>query len=132
MEAVLLVRSQPEADCSLLFTALFSQASGNQLVSNYLTQILKDTGLKTEYEITLVNGMVTLWQYIVSLAVTLMIDRFKRRFFFVTGSAGVLVTFVVWTIASQRYIELGDLAAGRLVLACIFISKHSTPSLGPT
>ena len=103
------------------FTALFSQASGNQLVSNYLTQILKDTGLKTEYEITLVNGMVTLWQYIVSLAVTVMVDRFSRRFFFVTGSAGVLVTFVVWTIASQQYIERDSIVGGRLVLACIFI-----------
>lgn len=102
-------------------TAVFSQSSGNLLVSNYLTQILKDTGLKTEFEITLVNGMVTLWQYIVAITVTLIIDRFKRRFFFLTGSGGVLVTFIVWTIAAQRYLETGSLAAGRLVLACIFV-----------
>ncbi|KAL1854954.1 hypothetical protein VTK73DRAFT_8635 [Phialemonium thermophilum] len=102
-------------------TAVFSQSSGNLLVSNYLTQILKDTGIEKQSEITLVNAMVTLWQYIVALAVTLLIDRFKRRFFFVTGSAGTLVTFVVWTVASQQYIERGSLAAGRLVLACIFV-----------
>lgn len=102
-------------------TAVFSQSSGNLLVSNYLTQILKDTGLKTEYEITLVNGMVTLWQYIVAIFVTLIIDRFRRRFFFLTGSGGVLVTFIVWTIAAQQYLEKGSLAAGRLVIACIFI-----------
>ncbi|KAH8691989.1 putative MFS hexose transporter [Talaromyces proteolyticus] len=101
-------------------TAVFSQSSGNLLVSNYLTQILKDTGLKTEYEITLVNGMVTLWQYIVAIAVTIMIDRFRRRFFFLTGSGGVVITFVVWTIAAQRYLEHNSLTAGRLVLACIF------------
>jgi sugar porter (SP) family MFS transporter len=102
-------------------TAVFSQSSGNLLVSNYLTQILKDTGLKTEYEITLVNGMITLWQYIVAIAVTLMIDRFRRRTFFLTGSGGVLVVFVVWTIAAERYLEHNSLGAGRLVLACIFI-----------
>lgn len=101
-------------------TALFSQSSGNLLVSNYLTQILKQTGLKTEYDITLVNGMVTLWQYIVSLFVTLIINRFRRRFFFLTGSGGVVVTFIVWTIAAQRYIEYGNLTAGHVVLACIF------------
>ncbi|KAK9311389.1 general substrate transporter [Lipomyces starkeyi] len=107
---------------SLCFaTAVFSQTSGSALVSNYLPQILKDTGLTTEFEITLVNGMVTLWQYIVAIAVTLLIDRFKRRFFFVTGSAGVVVTFIVWTIASQQYIERNSLPAGRVVLACIFI-----------
>ncbi|KAA8641780.1 putative MFS hexose transporter [Aspergillus tanneri] len=102
-------------------TAVFSQSSGNLLVSNYLTQILKDTGLKTQLEITLVNGMVTLWQYIVALMVTSLIGRFKRRFFFVTRSAGVLVTFIAWTIASQQYIKHGSLRAGRVLLACIFI-----------
>jgi sugar porter (SP) family MFS transporter len=102
-------------------TAVFSQASGNLLVSNYLTQILKDTGLSTQFEITLVNGMVTLWQYIVSLAVAILIDHFKRRTFFVIGSGGVVVVFVVWTIASQQYIEHNSLPAGRLVLVCIFL-----------
>lgn len=101
--------------------AVFSQSSGNFLVSNYLTQILQDTGVQADKDITLVNGMVTIWQYIVSISVTLMIDRFKRRTFFLTGSGGVLVTFVVWTIAAERYLEQGSMGAGRLVLACIFI-----------
>ncbi|GJN71813.1 hypothetical protein PLIIFM63780_005850 [Purpureocillium lilacinum] len=102
-------------------TALFSQSSGNLLVSNYLTQILKDTGVKDDKDITLVNGMVTLWQYIVALAVTGLVNRFKRRTFFCVGSGGTLVTFIVWTIAAQQYLEKNSLAAGRLVLACIFI-----------
>ncbi|KAG8427385.1 hypothetical protein J3459_006725 [Metarhizium acridum] len=102
-------------------TAVFSQSSGNLLVSNYLTQILKDTGVKADKHITLVNGMVTLWQYIVALTVTAIIDKFKRRTFFLVGSGGVVVTFVVWTIAAQHYLEKDSLAAGRVVLACIFI-----------
>ncbi|KAH8675078.1 putative MFS hexose transporter [Ilyonectria robusta] len=107
---------------SLCFaTALFSQSSGNLLVSNYLTQILKDTGVEAEKDITLVNGMVTLWQYIVAIAVTLLVDRFKRRTFFLVGSGGVLVTFIMWTIAAQQYLEKDSLAAGRVVLACIFL-----------
>ena len=103
------------------FTALFSQTSGNLLISNYLTQILKDTGLKTQAQITLVNGMITLWQYIVALVVTFVINRFRRRTFFLTGSGGVVVVFVIWTIASEQYIENSSLAAGRLVLASIFL-----------
>lgn len=47
---------------SLCFAiALFSQSSGNLLVSNYLTQILLATGLNTQKQITLVYGMVTLY-----------------------------------------------------------------------
>jgi sugar porter (SP) family MFS transporter len=107
---------------SLCFaTALFSQTAGNNLVSNYLTQILKDTGLKTEFDITLVNGMVTLWQYIVSLFVTVTINRWGRRKFFLVGSGGTLVVFIVWTIASQQYIVNNSITGGRLVLACIFL-----------
>ncbi|KAK8141204.1 hypothetical protein G3M48_000567 [Beauveria asiatica] len=101
-------------------TAVFSQSSGNLLVSNYLTQILKETGLKSDKDITLVNGMVTLWQYIVSLSVTALVDKLKRRTFFLVGSGGVVVTFVIWTVAAQQYLEHNSLAAGRLVLACIF------------
>ncbi|CAM1502469.1 Fc.00g044530.m01.CDS01 [Cosmosporella sp. VM-42] len=107
---------------SLCFaTAVFSQSSGNLLVSNYLTQILKDTGVEAEKDITLVNGMVTLWQYIIAIAVTLLVDRFKRRTFFLVGSGGVLVTFIAWTIAAQQYLEKDSIAAGRVVLACIFL-----------
>jgi MFS family permease len=76
--------------------------------------------LKTEYDITLVNGMVTLWQYIVAITVTIIIDRFKRRSFFLVGSGGVVVTFIVWTIAAQQYLVHDSLPAGSLVLACIF------------
>lgn len=102
-------------------TALFSQSSGNLLISNYLTSILQDTGLKTQFEITVVNGMVTLWQYIVAIAVTVVIDMFRRRTFFLTGSGGALLTFIAWTIAAQQYLEQNSLVAGRVVLACIFI-----------
>lgn len=101
-------------------TALFSQSSGNLLVSNYLNVILKDTGV-ADKDITLVNGMVTLWQYIVALSVTALVEKLKRRTFFVVGSGGVVVTFIVWTIAAQQYLDRGSVAAGRLVLACIFI-----------
>lgn len=102
-------------------TAVFSQSSGNLLVSNYLTQILKDTGVEKESDITLVNGMVTLWQYIIALTVTAFINKFKRRTFFLTGSGGVVVTFIAWTIAAQQYLENGSIAGGRIVLACIFL-----------
>lgn len=102
-------------------TAVFSQSSGNLLVSNYLTQILKDTGINNEKDITLVNGMVTLWQYIIALTVTVLINKFKRRTFFLVGSGGVVVVFISWTIAAQQYLEHDSLAGGRVVLACIFL-----------
>ncbi|KAM0324929.1 hypothetical protein ACHAQA_007895 [Verticillium albo-atrum] len=101
--------------------ATFSQSSGNLLVSNYLPQILKDTGLTTTFQNTLVNGMSTLWSWIVSLLVTVLINRFPRRTFFLVGSGGVSLVFIAWTIASQQYIERGSVVGGRIVIACIFL-----------
>ncbi|KAL5314637.1 hypothetical protein ACEPPN_017280 [Leptodophora sp. 'Broadleaf-Isolate-01'] len=40
--------------------AVFSQSMGNLLVSNYLSLILKQTGLDSEFETRLINSMVTL------------------------------------------------------------------------
>ena len=99
----------------------FSQTCGNLLVSNYLPQILTSTGLTTTFQSTLVNGMVTLWSYLVTLAVAALINKFKRRTFFLFGSTGVAVVFVVWTICAQQYSVNGSLPAGRVVIACIFL-----------
>jgi MFS family permease len=101
--------------------ACFSQSTGNLLISNFLDQILEDTGLKTNFQKTMVNGMVTLWQYLVSIATGLLIDRFPRRYFFLGGCGASLVTFVVWTIAAKEFSVDGSLPAGRLVIVCIFL-----------
>jgi len=101
--------------------ATFSQTTGNLLVSNYLTKILKDTGLDSTFDSTLINGMVTLWAYLCSLAVAAFVDRFPRRGFFLTGSIGSLVVFIAWTIAAQQYVDAGSIAAGRFIVACIFL-----------
>ncbi|THW13606.1 putative MFS hexose transporter [Aureobasidium pullulans] len=89
--------------------------------SNYLAKILKDTGLDSTFDSTLINGMSTLWSYICSLAVAGFVDRFNRRTFFLTGSIGSLVVFVAWTIAAQQYVDEGSIAAGRFIVACIFL-----------
>lgn len=101
--------------------ATFSQTTGNLLVSNYLPSILADTGLDSSFQSTLINGMVTLWSYIVSLLVAALINRFKRRTFFLFGSGGTMVVFIVWTICAQQYSEKNSIAAGRVVIASIFL-----------
>ena len=101
--------------------ATFSQTTGNLLVSNYLAQILKDTGLDSTFDSTLINGMSTLWSYICSIAVAGFIDTFRRRTFFLVGSIGTLVVFVAWTISAQQYVERDSKGAGRFIVACIFL-----------
>ena len=102
-------------------TAVFSQSTGNLLVSNYLNPILKQTGLDSDFESTLINGMVTLWSYLISIACCFLMNTFRRRSFFLWGSGGTLVVFIAWTVGAQQFTEHGNIAAGRLVVACIFL-----------
>lgn len=101
--------------------ATFSQTTGNLLVSNYLSTILVETGLDSSFQFTLINGMVTLWSYIVTLLVAAFINRFRRRTFFLVGSGGTTIVFIIWTICAQQYSERGSLEAGRVIIACIFL-----------
>ena len=101
--------------------AVFSQTTGNLLVSNYLSTILAETGLTSSFDSTLINGMITLWSYIVTLLVAAFINRFRRRTFFLVGSGGTMVVFVVWTICAQQYAVRGSLPAGKVIVACIFL-----------
>lgn len=101
--------------------ATFSQTTGNLLVSNYLSSILIDTGLKSSFDSTLINGMQTLCSYIVTLLVAALINRFRRWTFFLVGSGGTTIVSIVWTICAQQYSERGSITAGRVVIACIFL-----------
>ena len=65
--------------------------------------------------------MITLWAYLVSIAVVFVMDTFRRRTFFLIGCGGLLVVLISWTIASERLVVYGSLAAGRFVIACIFL-----------
>jgi MFS family permease len=65
--------------------------------------------------------MVTLFSYLVAIAVALLMDKFRRRTFFLGGCGGILVVLIAWTIASEQFTEHGSVVGGRIVIACIFL-----------
>lgn len=65
--------------------------------------------------------MVTLWSYIVAVLVAILINKFRRRTFFLFGATGILVVFIVWTACAQQYSVEGSIKSGRVVIACIFL-----------
>ncbi|KAL2106500.1 hypothetical protein VUR80DRAFT_6646 [Thermomyces stellatus] len=104
----------------IIATAIFSQASGNSLVSYYIAQILRSVGVEDSTDQALINGGVTIWCFLVSLVFAFCVDRFGRRFLFLTAGVGMLVTFSVWTACSAVYEQTGNKTAGRAVVAMIF------------
>ncbi|CAN8105397.1 unnamed protein product [Discula destructiva] len=105
----------------LISFGLFSQWSGNSLVSYYLTGVLKTVGItdsKTQLEI---NGILTIVQLVSAVAICFFVDKIGRRPLFLISCVGMLVSFIVETIGSAQYAEHGNSAAGKAVIVFIFV-----------
>ncbi|KAL4930266.1 sugar porter family MFS transporter [Aspergillus undulatus] len=118
-----LIRTRGNRKRSLLIilTAIFSQCSGNGLVSYYLSQVLNTIGITGSLDQAKINGGLTIWCLVVSLVAAFLVDRFGRKTLFLFAGVGMLISFSVWTACSAVYNRTGSAPAGRAVLAMIFL-----------
>ncbi|KAH8896735.1 general substrate transporter [Thozetella sp. PMI_491] len=108
--------------CALIIaTAIFSQCSGNGLVSYYLSSVLNTVGIKDPISQAKINGGLTIWCWLVSLLAAFFVDRIGRRVLFLFAGVGMLVAFTIWTACSAVYANTGSSAAGSAVIAMIFL-----------
>lgn len=105
----------------IIATAIFSQCSGNGLVSYYLSVILKTIGIRDQKTQALLNGGLMIWSWLISLLAAFFVDRLGRRFLFLFAGVGMLITFSVWTACSAVYAQNGSSAAGVTVVVMIFL-----------
>ncbi|KAJ5088958.1 hypothetical protein N7532_007642 [Penicillium argentinense] len=100
---------------------LFSQWSGNGLVSYYLNLIMDSIGITDANEQLLINGALTSFSLVTNLFFSFFVDRWGRRPIMLISSAGMLVAFVVWTALSAQYDAHASSSLGSGVLGMIFI-----------
>jgi sugar porter (SP) family MFS transporter len=105
----------------LLSLGLFSQWSGNGLVSYYLHQIFDSIGITDSNTQLVINGCLQILNIIVATTQCFFVDKIGRRPLFLVATSGMLTTFVIWTICSARYTLNGDKGAGNAVVAMIFL-----------
>ncbi|KAI9167827.1 Lactose permease [Paramyrothecium foliicola] len=108
--------------CALIIaTAIFSQCSGNGLVSYYLAAVLSTIGIKDSITQAYINGGLTIWCWVVSLVAAFFVDRVGRRTLFLIAGVGMLVSFSIWTACSAVYAKTESASAGIAVVAMIFL-----------
>jgi sugar porter (SP) family MFS transporter len=100
---------------------LFSQWSGNGLVSYYATEVYKSIGISDGDTQLGLNGGLTILSLIVSVSCALLCDKVGRRPLFITATASMCLTFVIWTICSSQQEAKQSKAAGQAVIAMIWI-----------
>lgn len=104
------------------FLGLFTQWSGNTLISYYLVQILNQAGITNKGTQTRINLGQTCWQFVNGALIAFYVPRLlKRRPTYFICTIGLLLVYISWTIAASRYAETKNQAAGYAVLVMIFL-----------
>ncbi|KAH8595283.1 general substrate transporter [Bisporella sp. PMI_857] len=115
-----------------MMIGLFTQWSGNTLISYYFFTILGLVGVKTPKIQQAVNLGKEGWSLINAFAIALVITRFKRRKMYLLCTSCMLTVYVCWTICMGVYMEAEkkhkvdpsyplNMTAGKMVIFFIFL-----------
>ncbi|KAF8600485.1 general substrate transporter [Ceratobasidium sp. AG-I] len=105
----------------ILAIAFFSQCSGNGLISYYLERVLNGIGISSARDQTLINACIAIWNFVIAVASSMLVDKIGRRKLFLGSTAGMLVGFGMLTTFAGIFQNTGKPRAGHGVLASIFV-----------
>ncbi|KAL7941114.1 general substrate transporter [Trichoderma barbatum] len=91
------------------FLGLFTQWSGNTLISYYLGDLLAMIGHKESVFKQKINVAIACWSLIAGVTVSLLVNRFNRRTMYMACTCSLLVVYICWTVTMQQTIA-GNLA----------------------
>ncbi|EXJ77956.1 hypothetical protein A1O3_09115 [Capronia epimyces CBS 606.96] len=100
----------------------FSQWNGVGVVSYYLVLVLNTIGITAVKDQTLINGLLQIFNWLVSTFLgAMMVDRLGRRPLFLVSTAGMLGSYICWTGLTSSFVAHRGQATGRAVVGFIFI-----------
>lgn len=85
-----------------IFIGLFTQLSGNTLISYYSGVLFNMMGYTSNYAKTRINLANACWSLINGTALALIVTRFPRRRMYMTSAALMCLVFVAMTISLER------------------------------
>jgi sugar porter (SP) family MFS transporter len=100
---------------------VFSQTGGAGVVGYYIYLVLDQIGITDSKSQLLLNGCLTIWNMLIATSMAFTVDRFGRRPLYLAATFGMCIIMTCWTIATQQQQTTGSKAAGRAVIALIFI-----------
>ncbi|EUC55697.1 sugar porter (SP) family MFS transporter [Rhizoctonia solani AG-3 Rhs1AP] len=105
----------------ILAIALFSQWSGNGLISYYLERVLSGIHIESSRDQTLINGCIAIWNLLWAAGAAMFVDRLGRRKLFLTSNIGMLIGFSMLTTCAGIYEKSRAAQAGHGVIASLFL-----------
>ncbi|KAK4235066.1 lactose permease [Achaetomium macrosporum] len=81
---------------------LFTQWSGNTLISYYLGDLLKMIGYKESTWVQKINVSIACWALFCGVIVSLLVVRIRRRVMYLMCTCSLLLCYIAWTISMQK------------------------------
>lgn len=105
----------------IMAIAIFSQWSGNGLVSYYIDIVLDGVGITSTAAKGAINGNLQIFNFLVALSASMLVDWAGRRTLFIVSNSGMLISFSAWTITTALYNTNHTSAAAIATIPLIFI-----------
>jgi sugar porter (SP) family MFS transporter len=87
------------------FLGLFTQMSGNTLLSYYQNLLFQLIGYTTTYAKTRINIANQCWSLLNAMIIAVIVTRFRRRWMFMLSAGSMMLVFMSMTICFQRLNE---------------------------
>ncbi|KAF2260314.1 general substrate transporter [Lojkania enalia] len=84
------------------FLGLFTQMSGNTLLSYYSNLLFEMMGYTSNFAKTRINIANQCWSLINGTIIALIVTRFRRRWMFMLSSSSMLMVFIGMTVCFER------------------------------
>lgn len=105
------------------------QWCGNALISGFLALVLIETGVTDPETQNLINGLLTLYNFLVGVGAACTVERLGRRLLLLTSTGGMLMAFTIWTILAAIREQRDDgnegLAIGIITMVFVFCTFYN-------
>lgn len=81
---------------------LFTQWSGNTLISYYLGDLLEMIGMTNSTDVQKINVSIACWSMVCATIVALLVVKVRRRVMYLMCTISLLLCYIAWTISMQK------------------------------
>ena len=81
---------------------LFTQWSGNTLISYYLGDLLQLIGYTDSTYIQKINVSIACWSLVCAFTVSMLVTRIRRRVMYLACTISLLCCYIAWTVSMER------------------------------
>ncbi|KAF1948538.1 hexose transporter-like protein [Byssothecium circinans] len=102
------------------FLGLFTQWSGNTLISYYTSDLLKLIGYEDPDFKGKLNVGLNSWNFVNAVLISLLVRRFPRRKMYLTCATSLLCCYIGWTVSMQQFLSNRSQTAAKITIFWIF------------